>query len=78
MIDVVWENYKQRVKLWLSDRLYDEPLVVAEEKETATLTCAFTSVKYLLTIVCRQQACLNYTNIDVEKIVYLHELNILV
>jgi hypothetical protein len=51
---------------------------VAEEKETATLTCAFTSVKYLLAIVCRQQACLNYTDIDVEKIVYLHELNILV
>jgi len=51
---------------------------VAEEKETATLTCAFTSVKYLLTVVCRQQTCLNYTNIDVEKIVYLHELNILV
>jgi hypothetical protein len=51
---------------------------VAEEKETATLTCAFTSVKYLLAIVCRQQACLNYTDIDVEKIVNLHELNILV
>ena len=56
VFDVVWQDYKQRVQLRLSDRLDDESLIVAEEKETATFACAFTSVKHLFTIVCWQQA----------------------
>jgi hypothetical protein len=39
---------------------------VTKEKETATLACSFTSVKYLLTIVCWQKAGFNYTDVDVE------------
>ncbi len=51
---------------------------MAEEEETATFACALASVKHLLAIVCWQQTCLNDADIDVEQIVYLHELNILV
>ena len=77
MLDVVWKYYQQCIELRLCDCFDDEPLIVTKEKETATLACSFTSVKYLLTIVCWQKAGFNYADVDVEKVVNFHELNVL-